>query len=54
MTTIAPTPILTGSDKDNVLVNGANFTLQCEVKVDMGKVIFMKWIYTSKEVSVEE
>ncbi|XP_033742928.1 vascular endothelial growth factor receptor 1-like isoform X3 [Pecten maximus] len=47
----APTPVLIGSDKDFILEKGSNFTLQCEVKVDPGYVIFMKWIYTSKEVS---
>ncbi|OWF52925.1 vascular endothelial growth factor receptor 1-like isoform X2 [Mizuhopecten yessoensis] len=45
----APTPVLIGSDKDYILEKGSNFTLQCEVKVDPGYVIFMKWIYTSKE-----
>ncbi|XP_033742927.1 vascular endothelial growth factor receptor 1-like isoform X2 [Pecten maximus] len=49
----APTPVLIGSDKDFILEKGSNFTLQCEVKVDPGYVIFMKWIYTSKETLEE-
>ncbi|XP_069130208.1 vascular endothelial growth factor receptor 1-like isoform X4 [Argopecten irradians] len=49
----APTPVLIGSDKDFILEKGGNFTLQCEVKVDPGYVIFMKWIYTSKETLEE-